>query len=283
MKKFYKSLAIVFFFAISITPLVSQAATYELSDGDYFEGTEEEYKYAELLLKIESDLPIIIERAWQKTSGKTKFPSVDTVLKKTKVSGSATYNSKTKEFTISNQNDGVIVLDVKHGLSKTKVFKIIDTFTENLILEIDAYQKNANVKIPTKIKEDSDLDYINSSFEDTFYDLGFELGTALKSIVVEIDGKTNKISDQSMLVYGMPTKNYTLKTENIEDYYRKFPSTFNDEPLIFEFDTIPQKNVYVNMKLDEKADPNTTINFKVSDVRGFSKLKASDIWLDLYE
>ena len=270
--------------AMIIAPSITSAATYKLTNGQSFNGTEDEYKYAELLLAVEADLPRILKTSWEKAVKKSKFPSIETILKKSKVSGSATYNPTSKEFTISNTADGKIILEVNHKFSESKINKIIDNFAKELQKEVDIIDKKANVRPPKTVQAGSDLYTINLRFGRKLEALGYNLGLSILSFMVELDGKSNKTTNQPMFIHSYVGKNDSFPEVLGKDlYYYPLPPVFDDKVVHIQFFDMPSKKVFINMEVDKKAAPGTTFTFKVNDIRGLTKLKAQDIWPELYE
>ena len=277
-------IAVLFLAMMFFVPNTSLAGVYTLSNGDDFDGSLDEYNYAQLILKIDAEKTTILKDAWNKVSQKNKSLVLAKVISKATFLGDAGYDSAKKEFYVSNSKSvGRISFEVKHGLSRSKISKIINNFSKELEVTFDKYEKDSKIKKIKKIKKNSDLENVVESFVDSFYDVGYDLGINLRRTYINIQGVYNRFVKQPVLMYSDFGKRSKGFTGNItEDYYYDLEPVF-DEELFFEESTVPYKPLYINIALDGEAEPGTMLTFKLKDVRGLSNLKVEDIWPDLYD
>lgn len=285
IKKLFGALFIILF-AFSLST-ISHADTYVLSNGEDFEGTKEEYEYAEFLLSVIDDLPQIMGDVWTKTVGKAKFPKTADIVKKAQFQGTAKYDTKTNTFTLSNTNGrSTIALPINHKLSRSKFNKFVDKFISELDKAVDKKEREAGVSIK-KIKEDSDLDYLMGTYEDVMYEIGYNLGIALRTVHFEIEGNLNKKTPEPILMYTFMGRNgYLIEselTEEEKEYYTlKLDPEFKED-LSVELEEAITRPVFLNFAITEDASPQTTVTFKVTGIRAMTTLEPGDIWPYLYE
>lgn len=283
MKKFSILTLLPFIFVLCLVPHLADAKSYILSDGDAFEGTEQEYKYAELLLKIQNDIPTITTQVWNKVSKKYKFPTTSKILSTVKFTGDAGYNPVTREYYLSNANGGgKIVIQIKHKFSRKKIEKITDSFLDELDKVLTKYETDAKVTSPKKIKEGSDLDDVASVLYDHFYDVGSDLGISTYRSFITLKGQTNKKGVQPILMSSFLGKNGTISEAEKGDMYIELTPNFTED-LYFELESQLYKTSFINIEIDEAADTNTKVTFKIEEIRQLTSLKPADIWPSLFE
>lgn len=279
MNVYFKTLLGLLVLVTLISPISVWAKTYTLSDGSAFAGTESERQYAELLLGIEYDLPTLLEDSWSATTADLPFPSLDTIAAGASFSGDAGYDPATKSFYMTNtKGDGLVTFKVKHSLTSSKIHKIISSFVTELQKNIDQYAADSGVRVEPKVRKGSNLYTRVQAYYAVMGDVGTKLGTALNTVVVDTEGKTNKMTDQPILMYLYTGKNYPFTSkDDRHEYYMSVSPTFATSTY-FENQKGLGKTLFVNIGIDPHAAVNTKVTFKLSDLRALSTLQYDDIW-----
>lgn len=274
-----------------IAPSTVFGATYTLSNGDSFEGSENEYKYAEIVLEIQDEYPEILDKVWEKIYEKNKksFPTTEQILKTATFSGNASYNPITKEYTITkdSKTGGKIVFEVKHKFSKSKLKKLTKEFTAGLVKEVDMLEKEKSKEAgifgkKLTVKPGSDLEYIMDGFDEFNYDVGFAFGSSMQKTVVDLDIKTNQTNNLKLASYSTLGKKYEFNQQDKEesDLYIDVSNNYSDTLEYGFFDEPLTKTHYIYLELDEKAPVGSGVRISISDIRQFVTLLSDDIWFD---
>ena len=267
---------------VFLIPQFSFAAFYTLTNGESFEGSAEEYRYANFLVNVAEDFNFIAAESWDAAVKKEKFPSLAKFAASASFSGDAGYNKKKKEFYISNSKGASSInIPVKHAITKSKVDKVLKKFENELLNRLDEMEIRGKFKLKEEALEDNpDLAILLTNIEDVSFRAGETLGLALLNTVVSFKGSVNNILPQPILIASCPTNNNCIiEKEDREDYHVKYSSNFEDEFYMAHQD-LPEKAVSLMFELDESAVPNTRFTFKLNGVRALSSLKGSDIWTE---